>query len=96
MPDQSKPKAFTPREGDVLRLIARGRTNQQISEELYLSVNSVKTLARRAYRTIGVTSRNEAIVWGISNGYVSDDAQQRRASHGSRGAQRGRPPAFEG
>jgi DNA-binding NarL/FixJ family response regulator len=56
---------LTERERDVLRLIAVGMSNQEIADELVVSVNSVKTYARAAYKKIGVTSRSGAILWAI-------------------------------
>ena len=54
---------LTPREVDVLGLIAAGLTNQEIADRLYLSINSVKTYIRTAYRKIGAERRAHAVVW---------------------------------
>ncbi len=59
---------LTPRELSVLQLIASGYSNREICDELYLSINSVKTYVRSAYRRIGIESRAQAILWGIRNG----------------------------
>lgn len=56
------------REAEVLGLVALGLSNQQIAERLYLSLNTVKTYIRTAYRKIGVTTRAGAVVWGIERG----------------------------
>jgi DNA-binding NarL/FixJ family response regulator len=61
---------LTPREVDVLSLITRGLSNQEIAERSYLSINSVKTYIRGAYRRIGVTSRSQAVVWCVQHGFV--------------------------
>ncbi|WP_245596592.1 response regulator transcription factor [Nocardioides alkalitolerans] len=58
------------RELDVLRLVANGLTNPEICAELDLSINSVKTYVRRAYRKIGATSRAQAVGWGARNGLL--------------------------
>ncbi|MCY7395999.1 MAG: LuxR C-terminal-related transcriptional regulator [Nocardioides sp.] len=60
---------LTPREGDVIALIAAGRSNLEISAHLGLSINSVKTYIRSAYRKIGVGRRSQAVLWGVTNGY---------------------------
>jgi len=60
---------LTTREAEVLTLIAQGRTNREIAEELYLSPNSIKTYVRTAYRKIGATSRSQAVGWAIRNGF---------------------------
>ncbi len=64
---------LTPREVDVLALITRGLSNQQIAETTYLSINSVKTYIRTAYRRIGVTSRSQAVVWCLQHGFPSSE-----------------------
>jgi DNA-binding NarL/FixJ family response regulator len=62
------PSALTDREFTVLRLIATGLPNQEIARELYLSINSVKTYIRSAYKKIGVKTRAQAVIWAIHNG----------------------------
>ena len=60
---------LTAREAEVLALITQGLSNQEIAERSYLSINSVKTYIRTAYRKIGVTRRAQAVVWGMTNGF---------------------------
>ncbi|MDO5492818.1 MAG: response regulator transcription factor [Nesterenkonia sp.] len=59
---------LSPRESEVLSLIAQGFTNEQIARGCFLSINSVKTYIRSAYRKIGVDRRSQAVVWGLRNG----------------------------
>ncbi|CUR54670.1 Regulatory protein, LuxR [metagenome] len=61
---------LTPREAEVLALIARGMTNQAVAEELFLSINSVKSYIRSAYRKIGAQRRAEAVIWALQNGFA--------------------------
>ena len=63
---------LTAREAEVLALITQGLSNQEIAERSYLSINSVKTYIRTAYRKIGVTRRAQAVVWGMTNGFEPD------------------------
>jgi DNA-binding NarL/FixJ family response regulator len=63
---------LSPREAEVLALITQGLTNQQIADRVYLSINSVKTYIRTAYRKIGVERRSQAVLWGASNGFEPD------------------------
>jgi LuxR family maltose regulon positive regulatory protein len=49
------------RELAVLRFLPSHLTNQEIAEALFLSINTVKTHLRSAYRKLGVTSRRAAI-----------------------------------
>ncbi|GEP35650.1 DNA-binding response regulator [Nocardioides szechwanensis] len=61
---------LTTRETEVLGLITQGLTNVEIAERLYLSINSVKTYVRSAYRRIGVTTRSQAVAWCIQHGFA--------------------------
>jgi NarL family two-component system response regulator LiaR len=63
---------LTAREAEVLALITQGLSNQEIAERSYLSINSVKTYIRTAYRKIGVTRRSQAVGWGMRNGFEPD------------------------
>jgi DNA-binding NarL/FixJ family response regulator len=60
---------LSPRETDVLRLVVQGRSNHEIAAELHLSINSIKTYIRSAYRKIGVTTRAHAVAWCVLNGF---------------------------
>lgn len=63
---------LSSREVDILRLVTQGRSNTQIASELFLSVNSIKTYIRTAYRKIGVQTRTQAVAWALKNGFTSD------------------------
>lgn len=52
---------LTPREGDVLHLLARGRTSPVIQEKLFLSHNTVKTHVRHIYTKLNIHSQQELI-----------------------------------
>jgi len=53
------PGELSPQEKAVARLARAGRTNRQISSELYLSVNTVETHLASAYRKLGIRGRSE-------------------------------------
>jgi DNA-binding CsgD family transcriptional regulator len=53
------PGQLSPQEKAVARLARAGRTNRQISRELYLSVNTVETHLAHAYRKLGIGRRSE-------------------------------------
>ncbi|MEJ7831623.1 MAG: response regulator transcription factor [Nocardioides sp.] len=63
---------LTVREAEVIALITQGLTNAEIAERSYLSINSIKTHIRTAYRKIGVSRRTQAVLWGIDNGFTPD------------------------
>lgn len=50
------------REFEVLRLIYNGKTNKQIAEELFVSINTIKKHINNFYLKLGVASRTSAIV----------------------------------
>jgi DNA-binding NarL/FixJ family response regulator len=60
--------ALTPREQEVLRLIARGRTNQQIADELFISLNTVSHHLRGVFAKTGSANRTEAAAFALRNG----------------------------
>ena len=53
----SAPEGITEREWDVARLVARGLANQEIGEQLFMSVATVKTHLGRLYHKLQVTNR---------------------------------------
>ena len=59
---------LAPREAEVLQLIAAGLSNADIAAKLYLSINSVKTYIRGAYRRVDVQTRSQAVAWALQNG----------------------------
>jgi NarL family two-component system response regulator LiaR len=63
---------LSAREAEVLALITQGLSNQEIAERTYLSINSVKTYIRTAYRKVGVTRRSQAVAWGMRHGFEPD------------------------
>ena len=63
---------LSSREAEMIALITHGLSNQEIADRAFLSINSVKTYIRSAYRKIGVTSRTQAVVWGVENGFKPD------------------------
>jgi DNA-binding NarL/FixJ family response regulator len=60
---------LSARETEVLDLICRGMSNLEIAEQLFVSVNSVKTYVRQIYQKIGVARRSQAVAWGIAHGF---------------------------
>jgi len=61
------PEGLTPREVEVLRLLARGLTNAQIAEELVVSQLTVKAHLRSIYSKLGVTSRSAATRYALEH-----------------------------
>lgn len=63
--------ALSPRELDVLREIARGRTNAEIADQLYLSVTTVKSYASSLFTKLGVSDRVQATVLAYESGLIT-------------------------
>jgi DNA-binding NarL/FixJ family response regulator len=61
---------LTPREIEVLRLLAQGLTSAQIAEHLTLSVLTINTHLRSIYSKLGVTSRSAATRWAMEHHLV--------------------------
>lgn len=70
---------LTAREAEVVGLIAQGFTNGEIARCCYLSINSVKSYIRSAYRKMGVERRSQAVRWGLENGMVPQQMVKRLA-----------------
>ena len=69
-------RVLTQRETEIVELVARGLSNTEIATELFLSVNSVKTYIRTAYRKMGVTTRSQAVLWAVRAGLGSDSSHE--------------------
>ena len=67
-----KALGLTAREAEIIALITQGLSNQEIATRSYLSINSVKTYIRTAYRKMGVSSRSQAVLWGVNHGFRPD------------------------
>ena len=61
---------LSQREVEVLKLIALGNSNQQIAEQLFISLHTVKTHARRIHGKLGVERRTQAVAKAKSVGLL--------------------------
>lgn len=61
---------LTPREHDVLKLLASGSTNREIAAELYLSEGTVKNVISSIFTRLGIADRVQAAAIAIRNGLV--------------------------
>ncbi len=62
--------ALTPREADVLSLVARGAANKEIATELGLSLRTVEGYMSNVLAKLGASSRTEAALWAHEHGVV--------------------------
>jgi DNA-binding CsgD family transcriptional regulator len=65
---------LTPRQNQVLHLLAQGRSTTQIAEELHLSVDTVRNHVRRMFRALDVHSRVKALALAPRAGLLCDPA----------------------
>ncbi|MEO1291551.1 MAG: LuxR family transcriptional regulator [Pseudomonadota bacterium] len=68
--DKESMAKLAPREVQVLELIARGKSTPAIGESLGISRNTVDTLTRRIFEKMGVSTRVEAALRGVSQGLI--------------------------
>jgi DNA-binding NarL/FixJ family response regulator len=59
---------LTPREGQVVALVAEGLGNRQIARDLNLSEHTVKKYLFRIFERLGVSSRVELVLYAVNNG----------------------------
>jgi len=64
---------LTEREHDVLRLAAGGLHNKEIAEQLSISIRTVEGHLSHVLDKLGVTSRTEAVVYGLAQGWFAPD-----------------------
>ncbi len=68
LPAGPLPDGLTKREAEVLSLIAQGRSNSEISEQLYVSEATVKTHVNRIFAKTGSRDRAQAVAFAHRNG----------------------------
>jgi len=64
------PCGLTPREREVLRLVAQGRTNREIANALFVSHRTATTHVANILGKLGVSSRTEATAWAVREGHA--------------------------
>lgn len=69
------PDNLSEREVEVLRLVALGHTNAEISDRLYLSVRTVESHRSHIQRKAGVSTRAELVAYAREHGLLDDSAE---------------------
>ncbi|MEE4592405.1 response regulator transcription factor [Streptomyces sp. DSM 41524] len=69
-PAASDDAGLSERERDIVRLVAVGRTNQEIGDELFLSLSTVKTYLARIQAKLNARNRVEIAAWAWEHGAV--------------------------
>ena len=63
--------ALTRQESIVLALVAQGKRNAEIAQELYLSVRTVDSHLRSIFKKLNLSSRTEAAIYAFQNGLLA-------------------------
>ena len=71
-PSESKDEDLTPREKEILQLVAQGCSNREIGERLYISEGTVKNHLSHVYAKVSARSRTEALRRARERGLLSD------------------------
>ena len=61
---------LSPREGEVLRLVAQGATNKEIADSLFISENTVKTHLKNIMEKLHLANRSQAAAYAVKRGLV--------------------------
>jgi DNA-binding NarL/FixJ family response regulator len=69
-PEHSLLKTLTPKELEVLRLVAKGQTNRQIADDLFISVTTVKKHVQHIIAKLEVSDRTQAAILAMKLGLL--------------------------
>ena len=64
---------LSPREGEVLQLVAQGASNKKIADSLFISENTVKTHLRNIMEKLHLVNRSQAAAYAVKRGLVPDE-----------------------
>ena len=62
--------ALTPREREILVLVAQGRSNREIARILLISERTARTHVSNVLTKLGLASRTQAALWAVREGLV--------------------------
>ena len=63
---------LSPREGEVLQLVAKGATNKEIADSLFISENTVKTHLQNIMEKLHLANRSQAAAYAVKKGLVEE------------------------
>ena len=65
--------AGTEREIEILQQVAKGRTNKEVAEALFISPSTVQVHLRNVFGKLNVGSRTEAVTFALREGWITLD-----------------------
>jgi DNA-binding NarL/FixJ family response regulator len=71
--DHQRPKELSQREREVLRLLAEGHSNQQVADQLRVSVKTVETYRTRLQQKLGLKGRADLYRYAAESGILGSD-----------------------
>lgn len=75
--DQSGPGKLTPREREILKLVAKGKVAKEIAAELNISPHTIYTHRKNILSKLNLTSPMEMVVYALENGIIELDRDSR-------------------
>jgi two-component system response regulator NreC len=72
-PAGGQPRPLSPREADVLRLLAQGHTYREVAERLAVSVKTIETHRQRLSHKLGIKSRADLFRFAVQAGLLDDE-----------------------
>jgi len=70
VPEENPTEPLSPREHEVLRLVAQGHTNRQVAEMLHLSVRTVESHRANLMDKLGLSSPAQLVRYAIEHGLL--------------------------
>ena len=71
---------LSDREIEILRLLGQGKSNKELAQELFISVNTVKVHLNNVFKKLGVSSRTEATLFAIEHKIIDCQSQKQKLS----------------
>ncbi len=78
---QADAPALTERELDVLRLVARGASNAQVAEQLFITVNTVKVHLKNILEKLQLCNRTQAATYAVRTGLIASESSPSPQDH---------------
>lgn len=70
--DESTISPLTPKEKEILSLVAKGSTNDEISKKLSLQESTIKTHLNRVFKKLNVKTRTQAVLLALQMNFIDD------------------------